>query len=133
MSVPSNSRRPVWWTPAIPGTTPRVSRWKLTDVVSAWEWLSEFERCHPDLSGSERLTKDTDRDITALCNAGHPWSPRFKSDAIYDIGHGIHEYWVHWTNSPETRIRVVNGRYGKYLRTDRDGTSKNNLDDLPDC
>lgn len=32
-----------------------------------------------------------------------------------------------------TPIRVVNGPTGKYLRTDKDSTSKNNLDDLPDC
>ena len=30
-------------------------------------------------------------------------------------------------------IHVVNGPRGKYLRTDRDSTVKNNLDDLPDC
>ncbi len=77
--------------------------------------------------------KNTDHDITALCNAGSTWSPRLKSDAIYDIEHGIHEYWVNWRYSAETRIHVVNGPHGKYLRTDRDSTSKNNLDDLPDC
>ena len=79
--------------------------------------------------------KDRDGDITKLCNsdAGIYWSPRSKSDAISDIESGAHEYWVNWLHSPETKIRVVNGRYGKYLRTDRDSTSKNNLDDLPDC
>ena len=77
--------------------------------------------------------KDTDGDITALCNAEQYWSPRPKSDAINDIERGNYEYWVNWINSPDTRIRVVDGPSGKYLRTDRGNTSKNNLDDLPDC
>ena len=77
--------------------------------------------------------KDRDGDITKLCQPGQAWSPRYKSDAINDIESGLHEYWVNWANSPETKIRVVNGPNGKYLRTDRDATSRNNLDDLPDC
>ncbi len=77
--------------------------------------------------------KNTQGDITKLCNAGQTWSPRTKADAIGDIDGGIHEYWVNWASSPETRIRVVQGATGKYLRTDRDTTSRNNLDDLPDC
>jgi len=80
-----------------------------------------------------RTGKDRDGDITRLCQPGAPWSPREKAGAISDIELGLHEYWVNWTNSPETKIRVVNGQNGKYLRTDRDSTSRNNLDDLPDC
>lgn len=77
--------------------------------------------------------KNTQGDITKLCNSGLTWSPRSKADAISDIDGGIHEYWVNWSNAPETKIRVVQGATGKYLRTDRDTTSRNNLDDLPDC
>lgn len=77
--------------------------------------------------------KNKQGDITRLCNSGQAWSPRSKADAINDIETGIHEYWVNWTNSPETRIRPVSGSTGKYLRTDRDATTRNNLDDLPDC
>lgn len=77
--------------------------------------------------------KDRDGDITKLCEPGQSWSPRLKADAITDIESGTHEYWVNWTHYPETKIRVVNGANGKYLRTDRDSTSRNNLDDLPDC
>lgn len=77
--------------------------------------------------------KNSQGDITSLCNAGEPWSPRSKANAISDIDTGTHEYWVNWVNSPETKIKVVNGPSGKYLRTDRDSTSRNNLDDLPDC
>jgi len=74
--------------------------------------------------------KDSDGDILALCDSG--WGHRYKDDAIRDIETGVHTYHVPWT-SGRTEIRVVNGSTGKYLRTDRDSTSKNNLDDLPDC
>ena len=77
--------------------------------------------------------KNSQGDITSLCNSGEAWSPRSKANAISDIETGTHEYWVNWLNSPETQIKVVNGPSGKYLRTDRDSTSRNNLDDLPDC
>lgn len=77
--------------------------------------------------------KDHDGDITALCNSGASWSPRKKWDAIDDIERGLHRYFVRWPEGKETTIRVVNGPNGKYLRTDRDNTPKNNLDELPDC
>ncbi len=74
--------------------------------------------------------KDRDGDITKLCDPSQGWSPRRKADAI--IEGGVHTYYVPW-KSGRTEIRVVNGPTGKYLRTDRDSTTKNNLDDLPDC
>ena len=79
-----------------------------------------------------KTRKDRDGDILALCNDGDFWSPRQKADVIFDIESGQHTYHVPWT-SGRTEVRVVNGQYGKYLRTDRDNTEKNNLDDLPDC
>ena len=77
--------------------------------------------------------KDVNGDITAFCNSSETWSPLSKWSVISDIENGVHEYWVPWSNSPHTQIRVVSGRNGKYLRTDRDLTTSNNLDDLPDC
>lgn len=82
-----------------------------------------------------KTQKNSDGDITALCNDGSMWSPASKAQAIRDIESGAHTYHVPWT-SGRTEIRVVVDRTvsgGKYLRTDRDATSKNNLDDLPDC
>jgi len=80
-----------------------------------------------------KTRKDRDGDILALCDDGASWSPRLKRDAIVDIETRIHTYYVPWT-SGRTEIRVVNDPVkGKYLRTDRDSTSRNNLDDLPDC
>ena len=77
--------------------------------------------------------KDNDGDITHLCSTGAWWSPRPKQGAIDDIESGQYDYWVAWGGRSETQIRVVRGPTGKYLRTDRDATARNNLADLPDC
>lgn len=80
-----------------------------------------------------RTGKASDGDITSLCDGGAHWSPRMKADAIQDIESGAHTYYVPWTTG-RTEIRVVDDRVkGKYLRTDQDSTTKNNLEDLPDC
>lgn len=77
--------------------------------------------------------KDQSGDITALCASGEPWSPRIKADAIRDIESGLHNYYVEWPTGTKTEVKVVNGSSGKYLRTDKDTTTRNNLDDLPNC
>lgn len=79
-----------------------------------------------------KTAKDKDGDITALCDTGAFWSPRSKQDAISDIENGTHTYHVPWT-SGRTEITVVKGPNGKYLRTVRDNSTGNNLDELPDC
>lgn len=71
--------------------------------------------------------------ITSLCNQGQMWSPRSKANAISDIESHLHSYYVSWPNGPTTDVHVVEGPTGKYLRTDRDNTDRNNLLDLPDC
>ena len=77
--------------------------------------------------------KDKEGDITKLCNPGKSWSPRLKRNAIRDIDNNIHVYYSKVGNS-RVRIHVVNdSQKGKYLRTNQDGTHKNNLDELPDC
>lgn len=80
----------------------------------------------------DKTRKDDEGDILALCKDGEVWSPRLKANAIDDIESGTHRYYVPWPEGT-TWIRVVQGATGKYLRTDRDDTSRNNLDDLPDC
>jgi len=77
--------------------------------------------------------KNRSGDILALCNPSGYWSPRSKADVIRDIELRIHQYFVPWNDGTKTPIRVVNGSTGKYLRTDKDNTSRNNLNDLPDC
>lgn len=82
-----------------------------------------------------KTRKNAEGDILALCNDGSAWSPREKWDVIRDIEDGTHTYYVPW-KSGRTEIRVVKDSSvsgGKYLRTDRDDTERNNLDDLPDC
>lgn len=74
--------------------------------------------------------KDQHGNITGLGNPGQIWSVRAASDAVTDIRSGAHSYYVPWTTG-STWIEVVQGPYGAYLRTDRDNTTKNNLDDLP--
>jgi len=76
--------------------------------------------------------KDDKGDITSLCNPGTSWSPRSTAVAIQDIDSGDHTYHVKWPGK-RTEIRVVKGLNGRYLRTDRDETTRNNLFDLPDC
>lgn len=77
--------------------------------------------------------KNKDKDITKLCNDSESWSPRSKADAISDIDAGTHRYYVSWPDGKTTDVTVVKGANGKYLRTQRDGSSGNNLEDLEDC
>ena len=79
-----------------------------------------------------RSGKNVDGDIIRLCNPHEYWSPVSKATAIRDIETRTHTYHVPWRTG-RTEIRVVQGPNGKYLRTDRDNTPRNNLDDLPDC
>ena len=52
--------------------------------------------------------------------------------AILEIEENIHRYFVNVDNK-EIDIHVVNDLLkNKYLRTDPDKTTSNNLDDLPD-
>lgn len=75
--------------------------------------------------------KDNYGNITAVGAPGQSWSPRSKTDTIRDLESRANTYYVQWPEK-RTEIRVVNGSTGKYLRTDRDNTTRNNLDDLPD-
>src|SRR4051794_32777524 len=76
--------------------------------------------------------KSPDGRAIGLCNPAEAWSPRRASDVIADIESKTHRYYVD-VNGSHTPIRVVNGRYGKYLRSDPDATPGNNLGQLPYC
>jgi hypothetical protein len=77
--------------------------------------------------------KNTEGDITSVCNKHEYWFNRNKNEAISDIESGLHSYYVNVDNKM-VRIVVVNDpKIGKYLRTDPDKTTKNNLKILPDC
>ena len=73
-----------------------------------------------------------DGDITALCGSGN-WGRITKRQAILEIEAETHVYYVHEVEPP-VRVQVVPGKDGeKYLRTVSDRTSRNNLDNLPNC
>lgn len=76
--------------------------------------------------------KDKDGDITKLCSSGAHWSPRVKADAIRDIESKDHTYFVDRAGY-RTDVHIVNVGGKKHLRTTADNSSKNNLDNLPDC
>lgn len=76
--------------------------------------------------------KDDNKVITALCNPDE-WGTVSKAEAIRQIDAEEFSYYVQWGWAKRTEISVVDGPDGKYLRTDRDSTPKNNLEDLPDC
>lgn len=69
--------------------------------------------------------------IAYICNLGKSSSLRAESDAIPDIETGLHTYYVPWPEKT-TQIHVVQRTRRKYLRTDRDSTTRNNLVDLPE-
>ena len=85
--------------------------------------------------------KDEDGNITKLCNSGQDWKSRSKAGAISDIENGTHTYFVKnginryfvKTGINRSDIHVVKGSSGKYLRSDPDSSSSNNLDNMPDC
>jgi hypothetical protein len=70
--------------------------------------------------------------ITRLCNHDEAWSPTRSLSAIIEIDAKINCYFVKWDDQT-TRIEVASGPTGRYLRTDHDDTTRNNLLDLPDC
>jgi hypothetical protein len=75
--------------------------------------------------------KDAFGNIIKLCNPGEWWSPRNSNEIISDIKESLYTYFV-IVDGQKVQIKVINGTMGKYLITDPDKTTKNNLDDLPD-
>lgn len=77
-----------------------------------------------------RTAKDKFGNIVALWGefgtVGH-------TDAIADIERGTHRYWVPLQGGAGAMVEVVDGVFGKYLRTNWDGKQRNNLADLPDA
>ena len=76
--------------------------------------------------------KDSEGDITGLCNPTDGWYSRLTAAAIADIEAGTHSYYVEG-GAGRTDIHVVHGPTRKYLRTDPNQIGADNLDDLPDC
>ena len=79
-----------------------------------------------------RTEKASDGDILALCGDWTPYPKVQKNTAIQWIESGAHRFYVQYVGRI-VWVNVVNGLTGKYLRTDADNTTRNNLLDLPDC
>ncbi|GEK46538.1 hypothetical protein HPA02_08210 [Bisbaumannia pacifica] len=77
--------------------------------------------------------KDDDGDITKLCGGLGSWGSVSKSQAINEIERGDYTYYVQEEPGPRATVRVVGTYPNKYLRTDADSSSNNNLDNLPHC
>lgn len=74
-----------------------------------------------------------DRDdghITALCNLSSTWKRVSRSQAVKDIKSGDPKYYVQEVGTARVYVHVYGG---KFLRTNADPSSKNNLKNLPDC
>ena len=74
--------------------------------------------------------KDRYGDITALCGL---WGRVRKAEAIRDIELKRHNYYVQDRFGRQAGVHVVSGPTGKYLRTDPNAASSDNLDSLPNC
>ena len=79
-------------------------------------------------------TKDSMREVTHVGGQDN-YAIRFYENeqaAIYHIENNIHSYFTYVDGfEAEVRVVIINGR--KHLRTNRDGTTQNNLSKLPDC
>lgn len=74
--------------------------------------------------------KNKEDDILFICNNEADWSPLSIENAISHIEDGTHSYFAAGPNGVEAKVHVVNGASGKYLRSNQDKSSSNNLDNL---
>jgi hypothetical protein len=77
----------------------------------------------------KRSGKNEDGDIMSLCGG---WGSVSKVQAIKDIEAKTNRYYVAEA-SPSVWVVVRGQGSGKYLTTEADGRSRNNLDNLPNC
>lgn len=75
------------------------------------------------------VKRDRRGNITALCNTEAAWSPRRKADVIRDILDNKSSYYVQ-ERDRRSYVRVVDG---ETLRTTKDATSANSLDNLTEA
>jgi hypothetical protein len=78
-----------------------------------------------------KIKKNKEGDIVALCNAGAYWSPRNLASIISDIEILKIKYYVQWEDDTTTKIELVNGPSGKYLRAKKEKSYSNDLFELP--
>lgn len=79
-------------------------------------------------------TKDAMREVTHVGGQDNYGIKFYETElnAIYHIEDKIHSYFTYADGyEAEVIVVIINGR--KHLRTNRDGTTRNNLSKLPDC
>jgi hypothetical protein len=76
------------------------------------------------------VQKDADGDIVALCGDMGKTS---RNDVRQLMDLAGHRFYVLLTNNSRAYIDIVRSPTGWYLRTNWDGTTRNNLDSLPPC
>lgn len=76
--------------------------------------------------------KDSDGDITKLCNHG-AWGYVTRVQAIQDIESHTNSYYVQQPGTNRVEVNVVTRGGKKHLQTTPDSSSANNLDNLPNC
>ncbi len=94
-----------------------------------------------DLEAFSRKVTGTGKkygNIASLCNRNEEWRSVSAKQAIQDIeaaGKPYSDNSPYYTNYKgiDAAIVVMGSGMGKYLRTDPDKTTKNNLEELPDC
>ena len=79
-----------------------------------------------------RSGKDKDGDIIKLCNRAD-WGEVSNVVAIQQIENRTHTYYVQQPGTSRVEVRVIHRNGRKHLQTTSDSSSKNNLDNLPDC
>ena len=77
------------------------------------------------------VKKSSDGDIIEIGNITD-WGTIPKIQAIREIESQLFQYFVDW-GEYTTEIKVVADGYFKYLRTDKDSTKRNNLEELKIC
>lgn len=80
-----------------------------------------------------KTQKHEDGYIAALCHDGATWSQRSKARAIKDIDNKAHTCYTKSPDGRRAEVEVVEGKRATHLRTNWDGTRRNNLRDLHDC
>lgn len=75
--------------------------------------------------------KNSDGDITHIANPSS-WGTVSKADAIKHIDGNDYRYFVNEAGY-ESDVHVYTQNGVKHIKTYADATSKNNLDNLPDC
>lgn len=78
--------------------------------------------------------KDSMREVTHVGGQDNYYARFYEIErnAIYHIENKIHSYFTS-VDGQEAEVLVVTINGQKHLRTSRDGTTRNNLSQLPDC